>query len=262
MDLKISPVWNMKEMPTATHSRDARVLIDAVDASEEFSRFVAGLKVKFPWRFEMKPDVLERDYLRIVKHHLDHLIPQVQRYMDPLPKRVLDFGCGSGGSSIAMALVYPEVHFYGTDIDPMEIEVAKERAALYGVSDRCEFKLVEPGQTLPVPQGSFDFLLCSSMLEYAVEDGVREFCVREMVRAVSTLGLLFFSVPNRLYPYEIHTGKWGWNYFPRWFCARTVDSGFWEVQRLARPSKLSLYRSRVVRLLTPWTTFCLRKEHD
>ena len=234
----------------------------AIANSRGYAQFVEELRKTFPWRFQGSPQVIERDYLRIVDHHLAHLIPLVQLYMSATTRSVLDFGCGSGGSAIALAMVDPQVRCIGTDIDAQEIAVARDRAKLYGVADRCEFYHVRPSEPLPFADESFDFSLCSSVLEYATEKGVRVFCVREMVRLVRSGGLLFFSVPNRLYPFEIHSGKWGWNYFPRLLGARTVDSGFWEVRKLARPAVLKLHRTAFVQLLRPWSNFCFRKEPD
>lgn len=138
--------------------------------------------------------------------------------------------------------------------------MARQRAKVYGVADRCHFHHVSPGEPLPFEPGFFDLSLCSSVLEYATDFAVRRFCIREMARLVKRGGLLFFSVPNRLYPFEIHTRKWGWNYFPTWLHARTVDSTYWEVRRLARPSVLKLHRTPLLQLFTPWSQFCLQKE--
>src|SRR5689334_1823809 len=79
-----------------------------------------------------------------------------------------------------------------------------------------------------------------------------------MVRLVKPGGLLFFSMPNRLYPFEIHTRKWGWNWFPRLMNARTLDCTWMEVEWLARPAKLSLYWTPVMQLLRHWSNFCLK----
>jgi SAM-dependent methyltransferase len=239
----------------------AKQVADVIASSTDYKHFVEIVRTKYPWRFEkLRPCVLERDYLRIVDHHLQHLLPQVQRYMDPDVCRVLDFGCGSGGSAIALAMVYPDIYCYGTDIDPDEISIACARAELYKVSDRCEFHHVSEGQPLPFSNDSFDFCQCSSVLEYAVDAGVRQFCIQEMVRLVGAEGLLFFSVPNRLYPYEIHTHRWGWNYFPKLLHARTVDCSFWEVRNLARPTTLRLHGTPIAQLFRPWSNFCVRKQ--
>src|SRR5215469_18651375 len=152
---------------SATAIERAKKTAESISRSTEYQGFIERLRSEFPWRFQMRPEIIERDYLRIVDHHLRHLIPKIQRYMRPDVKRVLDFGCGSGGSAIALAMVNPEVHCYGTDIDAGEIAVARERAKLYNVADRCEFHHVAPCQPLPFSDASFDLSLCSSVLEYA-----------------------------------------------------------------------------------------------
>src|SRR6266545_5798677 len=182
----------------------AKAKAETIAGSKEYKQFVEIIRQTSPWRFEIRSDVLERDYLRIVDHHLKHLLPLVQCYIEPTTRRVLDFGCGSGGSAIALAMVYPGLRCYGTDIDAGEIAIARERAKLYHVADRCEFHHVAASQPLSFDDGFFDFCQCSSVLEYAVTVDVRRFCIQEMVRLVKQDGLLFFSVPNRLYPLEIH----------------------------------------------------------
>jgi ubiquinone/menaquinone biosynthesis C-methylase UbiE len=240
--------------------REAKEKAAACADSPAYREFVETVREKVPWRFEKLPlEMLERNCLRIVDHHLDHLIPRTQIFMAPNIRRVLDFGCGSGGSLIALAMVNPEVRCYGTDIDEVEVSLARQRAKIYNVADRCEFHCVGENQRLPFADNSFDFSVCSSVLEYAL-GAARRFCVQEMVRLVAPQGLLFFSVPNGLYPFEIHTMKWGWNYFPEWLQARTVDSSFWEVRRLARPTVLKLYRTSIVQLFRPWSNFCVMKQ--
>src|ERR1017187_1061773 len=91
------------------------------NSGQAYQDFVDLVRKVYPWRFEKLPSaVLDRDYLRVVDHHLEHLVPRVARYLGPDVRRVLDFGCGSGGSAIALALIYPAVTFTGTDIDPGE----------------------------------------------------------------------------------------------------------------------------------------------
>ncbi len=246
---------------TASLERARQAARAVASSGQRYEQFAQLVRETYPWRFErLSPAALERDYLRVVDHHLEHLIPRVARYIGPDVRRVVDFGCGSGGSAIALALVYPNVTCIGTDIDPSEVTMARERASLYGVADRCEFHFVSPGQPLPIQSDSFDFCQCSSVLEYVVDMEARQFCVREMARLLRPNGLLFCSVPNRLYPVEIHTRKWGWNYFPKLLHAQIVDSTAWEVKRLARPSILRLHRTPLIELFRPWSNFCLRRE--
>ena len=244
---------------------EAREKAVAISQSSSFERFVGMVRERFPKRFEISSEALNRDYLRVVESHLQHLIPRLQCCIEPGTRRVLDFGCGSGGSAIALAMVYPDIYCYGADIEADEIAVARERAELYEVADRCEFHHVGEGQPLPFPDSFFDLCQCSSVLEYVVDPDARKFCVQEMVRLIAPDRLLFVSVPNRLYPFEVHSwwrGKpnWGWNYFPKLLNASTVDSTVWEVKKLARPTVLKLHRTPLVQLFRPWSTFCLKRE--
>jgi len=244
---------------------NAKANVEQIAKSADFARFRDKVLARFPQRSPSALQAFERDYVHVVDHHLRSLLPKLAGYIDDGTRRVLDFGCGSGGSAIALAMVYPHVFCYGTDVDAGEIEVAAERAALYGVAERCDFRHVPPNERLPFDDGFFDFCLCSSVLEYVVEPSARQFCVREMVRLLAPGGLLFVSVPNRLYPFEIHSwwrGKlnWGWNYFPRLLNADTVDCTMWEVQRLAKPVPLKRYRTPLRQLFKPWSTFCLQRE--
>jgi precorrin-6B methylase 2 len=55
------------------------------------------------------------------------------------PARILDVGCGTGWSSIAMATAYPTVTVDGFDPDETSVELARGNADAAGVSDRVRF---------------------------------------------------------------------------------------------------------------------------
>src|SRR5262249_52052309 len=151
-------------MNSGNSLKQAQATAKSIAATSAYTSFVCGVRDLFPWMVERPSSVIDRDYLRVVDHHLEHLLPQVQRYVEPSMRRVLDFGCGSGGSAIALAMVYPELSCIGTDIDENQIEVAKRRAKLYGVEDRCQFYCVASGTRLPFADNTFDFCQCSSVL--------------------------------------------------------------------------------------------------
>ena len=54
---------------------------------------------------------------------------------------VADIGCGHGASTLVMAAAYPRSTFVGFDYDPDSIEMARQRAAEQGVSDRVRFEV-------------------------------------------------------------------------------------------------------------------------
>ncbi|MGH8233167.1 MAG: class I SAM-dependent methyltransferase [Rhodanobacteraceae bacterium] len=201
---------------------------------------------------------LER-YLHNVDHHLHNFVPKFLPCMDESIRTVFDFGCGSGSGSIAMAMMFPEIRCRGVDISPAEVSIALARARLYGVDDRCEFEVIDEEQALPATSDAFDLCICCSVLEYVTSPAARKLCVQEMIRIIAKGGSLFMSVPNRLYPVEIHSRKLGWNYFPRLLGANIVGTSVWQVRMLARPHVLRLYRTPALQLFTPWTNFCLQK---
>ncbi len=230
---------------------------EAVAQTDAFAEFVDVVRKETPWRFK---GVNEMDrYLRNIDHHLRHFVPSLLSCLDSDIRTVFDFGCGSGSGSIALAMIFPELRCHGVDISQAEVNIARARARLYGVEDRCRFEVIGEGRELPAASDAFDLCICCSVLEYVTAPDVRRRCIQEMARVLLPQGLLFMSVPNRLYPVEIHSRKFGWNYFPRLLKATIVGSSMWEVRRLARPHALRRHRTPLRRLLTPWTNFGLQK---
>jgi SAM-dependent methyltransferase len=76
---------------------------------------------------------------------------------DP-PARVADVGCGSGWSSIAIALAYPNARVTGIDLDRASIETARRNAMDAGVADRVQFEVRDAAD--PSLSGRFD-LVCA-----------------------------------------------------------------------------------------------------
>ena len=64
--------------------------------------------------------------------------------------RVADIGCGTGWSSIAIALAYPEATVDGFDIDEWSVDRARENAIAMGVSDRVTFHDRDAAEADPV----------------------------------------------------------------------------------------------------------------
>src|SRR3954471_12435366 len=95
--------------PVSVSLAAAAARVRGVDASPQYGEFAAMVRERFPWRSKLPQAVLARDYLQIVAHHLQHLLPRVLSSIDPSVHDVLDFGCGSGGSAISLALVCPHM---------------------------------------------------------------------------------------------------------------------------------------------------------
>jgi SAM-dependent methyltransferase len=62
--------------------------------------------------------------------------------------RVLDLGCGTGRSAIAIASAYPRVRVHGVDLDVASVEEARSAAARAGVADRVTFAVADASAPL------------------------------------------------------------------------------------------------------------------
>ncbi|MGI8511470.1 MAG: class I SAM-dependent methyltransferase [Solirubrobacteraceae bacterium] len=47
-------------------------------------------------------------------------------------KRLLDFGCGSGASTVILGRMFPETETVGVELEESLLEIARKRAAFYG----------------------------------------------------------------------------------------------------------------------------------
>lgn len=67
----------------------------------------------------------------------------VERLESEPPARVLDVGCGTGWSSIAIAQGFPQAAVVGIDLDRGSIDDARKNAAAAGVADRVSFEVCD-----------------------------------------------------------------------------------------------------------------------
>lgn len=169
-----------------------------------------------------------------VEHVWDKCRQPLVSYLHQLPaRRVLEFGCNIGASSVALAHLGAQVT--AVDIAPRYIEVARENAARHGLGDAITFVCHADSTALPWADASFDLIVCNSVLEY-VPIGILPAVLAELDRVLAPGGIVFVAgTSNRLSPIEIHSRRWFVNYLPRSFgpAASDVERGLfpWEVLR-------------------------------
>jgi SAM-dependent methyltransferase len=98
---------------------------------------------------------------------------------DP-PARVADVGCGTGWSSIGIALAYPKAAVVGLDLDGASIAEAKQHAVEAGVADRVQFDARDAAD--PGLAGSFD-LVCAFETIHDMADPVGALRAMRSLRA-------------------------------------------------------------------------------
>jgi SAM-dependent methyltransferase len=158
-------------------------------------------------------------------NHPYHLLPilrQLERVKKSTGKapseiRILDHGCGGGGTLMYLAaLGYSDV--YGVDIGGPMDKIDRTVRALSG-ADKVHVTVYD-GYTLPFTDRTIDLIFSQQVMEH-VKDQFIEFFIDEEVRILNDNGIVYHQIPHRWTPWESHTKTWFIHYFPR-FLRRPV----------------------------------------
>jgi ubiquinone/menaquinone biosynthesis C-methylase UbiE len=130
-------------------------------------------------------------------------------------KRILDFGCGSGASTVILARMFGRSDIVGVDMEGELLDVARARAEYYGL-ERLRFLASPDPESLPAELGSFDAVFFNALYEHLLPRE-RELLTPMIWRALEPGGVLLLTeTPNRRFPVERHTtGMPLLNYLPR-----------------------------------------------
>jgi len=141
-------------------------------------------------------DFLEREVQR-VELHRQSLTPLLERYVGRA-RRVLDFGCGTGGTTVAMALSdLGADRIIGVDANPDVIASARVRGAGHGLSaPALRFEHLVAGSPLPFEDGSFDLVVTVSVMEFVTRAADRSAVAAELRRVVAPGGFLYIATPR------------------------------------------------------------------
>jgi SAM-dependent methyltransferase len=145
-------------------------------------------RVREPWRPDAFFATGERDAEVILTAAARHRLPQQRR-------RALDFGCGVGRVSRALAKHFDEV--VGVDISPRMISWARD---LNSETLRCSFLVSSDPDLRNFDSGTFDLVLCLLVLQHLPNGRDAERYIREFVRLLRPGGVAAFQVPSRIPP--------------------------------------------------------------
>jgi 2-polyprenyl-3-methyl-5-hydroxy-6-metoxy-1,4-benzoquinol methylase len=80
-----------------------------------------------------------------------------QRLLSLPPARVADIGCGVGWSSIGLAQAYPHIQVDGFDLDHPSIEVGRQNARDFAISERVNLQVRDAAD--PQLRGQYDLVM-------------------------------------------------------------------------------------------------------
>lgn len=128
--------------------------------------------------------------------------------------RILDFGCGTGASTVHLARLFPNTEIVGVELSAPHVAIATDVLKVRGASNARVLQSPDP-TSLPHGIGTFDIVVLSAVYEHLLP-AERRALMPLLWSVLKPGGILCISqTPHRWFPYEHHsTGLWGINYLP------------------------------------------------
>ena len=119
--------------------------------------------------------------------------------------RILDFGSGSGASTVVLARMFPDTEIVGVELEPDLIAIAKLRAEHYGLANLTFRESPDP-ESLPTDLGGqFKFINLGAVYEHLLP-AERPRLLTQLWSVLEVGGVIFVNqLPYRFYPVEAHT---------------------------------------------------------
>lgn len=149
--------------------------------------------------------------------------------------RILDYGCGAGGSTVTLAELFPHAIIVGVDYQESLVDIARMRAKQLRLDGRVKFEVVPPDGKVGVKP--FDFVFLNAVYEHLLP-AERAPVIQNALEVLLYGGhLVINQTPHRLFPIETHTSSLPFiNYLPdsvahwamRTFSRSVTKSCTWE----------------------------------
>jgi 2-polyprenyl-3-methyl-5-hydroxy-6-metoxy-1,4-benzoquinol methylase len=118
-----------------------------------------------------------------------HIFVEAVKNRAAAPSRVLDFGCGPGIIAVELAKLGYEVQGFDGSVEM--VRMCRTRVEKLGLKN-ASFDHHDAAD-IQLPAGRFDVVVCSSVVEYVVEDMA---LIAKLIASVKPGGHLILSVPN------------------------------------------------------------------
>ncbi len=136
-------------------------------------------------------------------------------------KTILDFGCGSGASTVILGRMFPQSKIIGIDFLKNYLEVAKARIDFYKLQNVSLVRASSAESTAEIPR-DIDFIVLSGVYEHFLPNE-RKTLFPALYRLLKPGSVMFLGeTPYRYFPIERHTtgGLFFINYLPDWLTFR------------------------------------------
>jgi SAM-dependent methyltransferase len=123
-------------------------------------------------------------------------------------KRMLDFGCGAGASTLIF-LRCGATHITGVEVDEILLDISKSRVNDFFQNgyQLVKIEYIDGKYNMPFSNQEFEIVWAQAVMEHILPDR-RGFVLEELWRVLKNGGLLIiFGTPNRLWLKEFHTSN-------------------------------------------------------
>ena len=103
--------------------------------------------------------------------------------------RIVDVGCGSGGTAVVLANNFRQAEVCGIDLSQPLLDIAKVSSRVSDLHERIKFESADV-HSIPYEDNSFDVVLSINMV-HLVEDPVQ--MLNEMARILAPNGFVFIA---------------------------------------------------------------------
>jgi SAM-dependent methyltransferase len=215
------------KIPTAF--QDLEIYVNDIGASKKVlikgNHVVPGGSYNFPYselETQLSLNTLSKIALRKGRHFRDEIERSenpnyLQRKIEILlkefgiglsHKRMLDFGCGAGASTLIF-LRCGATHITGAEVDETLLDISKSRLSDFFQNgyQLVKIEYIDGKYHMPFSNQEFDIVWAQAVMEHILPDR-RRFVLEELWRVLRKGGLLIiFGTPNRLWFKEFHTSN-------------------------------------------------------
>jgi 2-polyprenyl-3-methyl-5-hydroxy-6-metoxy-1,4-benzoquinol methylase len=223
------------------HLAEICIMVKTMDSFEYSEDFYKSI-VHFHRGKEHNPD-----YTKYLNAHLggptsrvvmftNVLCPRIEQYCGSLKnKRVLDFGCGTGATTVALAQYCD--HVVAFDISKESIEIAKRRVGEHRLQSKIQFYVADDLDDVRDSMGTFDLILIEDVIEHIPlsQKDLRKRLIRTLFNMLNESGYIYINdTANRLWPFDGHTTQ-------LWWIPWSKPGSKWAYERAIRKGRHSDY---------------------